>query len=258
MNGLRNPSWTVRLSFVLVCLILPAIAAPRAVAQQSPNASIFEVLVWRQAGAHLETFTGTGFFIAADGTALTASHVVYPVRTNRTYHIAAIVGREVYSATLRCASDLPGDPLKDERVEFSRDVAEIRVTANGADSVGDLTYRGVPFATAHHGPAPQFPFLKLAAPRQGDEVRAFGFGRLPASPMPYPWSASGIVERMVTFRDGTPGVVVRYSTPTEPGHSGSPVLNALGEVIGIHNWYSRTDTTLGTAVSSAALDPACP
>lgn len=112
--------------------------------------------------------------------------------------------------------------------------------------------------TAHRGPVPQFPFLKLAAPQDGDEVRAFGFGRLSTAPMPYPWSASGTVERTFTFHDGTTGVQVRYATPTEPGHSGSPVLNARGEVIGMHNWYSRTDPHLGFAVSSAALDPACP
>ena len=253
MNGWRSLC-------ALVCLTLLVVAAPgpRVAAQPSPNASVFQVLVWREAGRHLETVTGTGFFIAADGTALTASHVVYLVRTNRTYHIAAIIGKEVYSATLLCASDLPYDPTKDEQHEFSRDVAEIRVTVTGAVSVGDLTYRGVPFVTAHHGPLPQFPFLKLAAPQEGDEVRVFGFGRLSTAPMPYPWSAGGTVERTFTFHDGTPGVQVRYATPTEPGHSGSPVLNARGEVIGMHDWYSRTDPHLGVAVSSAALDPACP
>lgn len=248
------------LGLALAWLPLPTagIRATRVGAQPSPNASIFLVLVWRIAGRQLETFTGTGFFIAADGTALTASHVVYLARTNRTYHLAAIIGREVYSAVLVCASELTYDPTKNEQRDFSRDVAEIRVTANGADSVGDLTYRGAVFASAHRGPVPQFPFLKLAAPRESDEARTFGFGRLPTAPMPYPWSATGTVERMFTFHDGTPGLQVRYSTPTEPGHSGSPVLNARGEVIGMHNWHSDTDRHVGTAVSSAALDPACP
>jgi trypsin-like peptidase len=248
------------LGLALAWLPLPTagIRATHVGAQPSPNASIFLVLVWRIAGRQLETFGGTGFFIAADGTALTASHVVYETRTNRTYHIAAIIGKEVYTAALICASELAIDPTKDKKAEFSRDVAEIRVTANGADSIGDLTYRGAIFATAHRGPLPQFPFLKMAAPHEGDEARTFGFGRLRAAPMPYPWSATGTVEHTFTFDDGTPGLQVRYSTPTEPGHSGSPVLNARGEVIGMHNWHSDTDRHLGTAVSSAALDPACP
>lgn len=249
------------LRFWVAALVLLAVAAPAGIVegQSSPNASIFQVIAWREIGRQFESEAGTGFFIDSDGTALTASHVVYRARSSRTFHIAAIVGKEVYNATLICASELPGDPTKSDRTELSRDVAEIRLTANSADSPGDLTYRGVPYATAHHGPLPAFPFLRLAPPTdEGETVRTFGFGRMRTAPMPYPWSATGTIERKLTFRDGTPGLRIRYSTPTEPGHSGSPVLNALGKVIGMHNWHSESDPHLGTAISSAALDPACP
>jgi hypothetical protein len=225
----------------------------------SPGASVFLVVIWRQIGRQLEAGGGTGFFIAPDGTALTASHVVQRARTDRTYHIAAIIGREIYSAILVCASELPRDTGTIAGSEDdTRDVAEIRVMANGPGSLSDLTYGGRPYATAHRGPVPQFPFLTIAAPQDGEDVRAFGFGHLSAAPMPYPWSASGTVERIFVFRDGTQGVEVRYSIPTEPGHSGSPVLNARGEVIGMHVSHSTEDRHLGTAIGSAALNPACP
>jgi trypsin-like peptidase len=241
----------------LACLLAVSSSLPKVVAQSSPNAAVFQVLVWRITGRHLESLTGTGFFITADGTALTASHVVYDVKTNRTFHVSAIVGDQIYDAALVCASPLDADYLTGDKAEMVRDVAEIRIVPSGADSVGDLTYNGKPYVHQHHGPIPRFPFLQLAPPQEGDEARTFGFGHRSSSPIPYPWSATGTVEHLIALDDGTPGFDVRYSTPTEPGHSGSPVLNALGEVIGVHNWHSRKDPHLGTAVSSEALDPAC-
>lgn len=246
-------------SVALACVLAVSTALPNATAQGSPNAAVFQVLVWRESGRHLESVTGTGFFTAPDGTALTASHVVYDAVVNRTWHVAGIFGKEVYNAILICASRLSKDPsVVGDKAEIVRDVAEIRITNRSAESVPDLTYNGQLYVVAHHGPLPQFPFLRLARPQEGDEARTFGFGHRASSPIPYPWSATGTVEHLIALDDGTPGFDVRYSTPTEPGHSGSPVLNARGEVIGMHNWHSRKDPRLGTAVSSEALDPACP
>lgn len=246
-------------SFALACLLTVSNLVPKATAQGSPNAAVFQVLVWRDTGRHFESVRGTGFFIAADGTALTASHVVHDAVVNRAYHVAAIIGKEVYNAALICASRLSKDPRTvGDKGEMIRDVAEIRITNTAAESVPDLTYNGQLYVVAHHGSLPQFPFLRLARPQEGDEVRTYGFGRRASSPFPYPWSATGTVEHLIALEDGTPGLDVRYSTPTEPGHSGSPVLNARNEVIGMHNWHSSKDPHLGTAVSSEALDPACP
>lgn len=258
MNGQSYVRSRALILSTLIGLSALVFTAAAATAQSSPNASVFQVLVWRPDGRRLQTMWGTGFFIRPDGTALTASHVVYPVRHNRTFQLAAIIGKEVYGAVLVCASELAADPATNPDVAPSRDVAEIRVTASSANSLPDLTFNGAPFVSAHRGPLPEFPFLRLAAPQEGDDVRTFGFGRRPTAPIPYPWSASGTVERIITFHDGTPGFQVRYANPAEPGHSGSPVLNARSEVIGMHNWHSRQDPHLGIAVGSAALDPACP
>ncbi len=48
---------------------------------------------------------GTGFFISSDGTALTASHVVYPTAMHPDiYRLLAVVGKEFYDAAVVCST----------------------------------------------------------------------------------------------------------------------------------------------------------
>ncbi len=241
-------------------------AGPVGPVQAPPQRSVFIVAVMEravqgpyQSGYH-DVAYGTGFFIAPDGTAITSSHIVSPVRVDRiTYQLLAVVGREFYGATLVCASDLPYDPIKTTGpVRLSRDVAEIRLTPSPFP-FDQLGYGNTLYATAHRGPLPQFPPLTLAPdPSIGDDVRVLGFGHLKDAPVPYEWSATGTVTRTRYLPDNTRVFEVTMSREAEPGHSGSPVLNMSDQVVGLWNWTSRSDPKNGTAISSTALNPVCP
>jgi hypothetical protein len=88
-----------------------------------------------------------------------------------------------------------------------------------------------------------------------EHVRVVGFGHI--SPIPRVWTAIGIVNNLETAPDGTPILILKFSSPARPGNSGSPVLNDQSEVIGMWAWYSPTDPTDGAGISSTALTPAC-
>lgn len=133
-------------------------------AQQPPQRSVIVVVVMEHAmqGPRQSSYhgvsSGTGFFVASDGTAITSSHVVYPVRADSArYLLLAIVGKEFYGARLICASDLPYDPIKESSgITLSRDVAEIRLTSPSF-SFDQLEYGNTLYASAHHGPPPGVP-----------------------------------------------------------------------------------------------------
>ena len=246
--------------------LLAAAPGGSARAQEPPQRSVFVVAVMEHAfqGPHQYTYhgmaRGTGFFVTSDGTALTSSHLVYPVRTNPvTYQLLAVVGREFYGATLVCASDLPYDPVKQSTsVPVGRDIAKIRLTPSSFP-FDQLEYGGTQYAVAHQGPLPAFPALTLAAgPSVGDDVRVLGFGYLSEAPIPYEWSATGTVSRTGELRDGTQVFEVTMTREAEPGHSGSPVLNLKDQVAGLWNWGSVREPKRWMAISSPALDPACP
>jgi S1-C subfamily serine protease len=254
---------SMRLSGKAVCAALGLVVLlwpnGSSVAQESPSKSVFLLVMMMQEGRRFHSVsTGTGFFISSDGTALTNSHVVYQARGKaRLYSLLAIIGGEFYGANLVCAAELPVDPTRDERAVPSRDVAEIRLTPSRFP-FDELTYHGIAYARSHRGPLPAFPFLRLGTdPAVGDAVRVLGFGRMD-SPVPYEWSARGTVAALETARDGSPIFEMQFDRATLPGHSGSPVLNARDEVVGLDTWYRRTDTSWGGAIAASALEPACP
>jgi len=253
------------LAAAILGAILPLAPGESVKAQEAPQRSLVVVVVMEHVvqgpyqSGYYGVSRGTGFLIAPDGTAITSSHVVYRVRANPvTYQLLAIVGREFYGATLLCASDLPYDPIKQSTsIPPSRDVAEIRLTPS-TFPFDQLEYGRTLYASAHHGPLPTFPALTLAAePEVGDDVRILGFGYLRDAPVPYEWSAAGTVSHMQTLQDGTQIFEVWMAQEAEPGHSGSPVLNTSDQVVGLFNWISRDEPKMGSAISSAALNPVC-
>ena len=242
---------------VVGALILLFALLLQAPAQESPSKSVILLTTMEQSRS---VSYGTGFFIASDGTALTSSHVVYQVHTAPAkYQLLAIVNGEFFSATLICASDLPYDPTKvSDLPTMSRDVAEIRLRPSQFP-FQQYMINGRPYATAHRGPLPSFPALTLGEnPSLGDEIRVLGFGYLESTPIPYEWSASGTVKAVGAAGDGTAVFGILFARPAVPGHSGSPVLNAASEVVGIWNWFNRTETQRGVAIGVSALRPACP
>jgi len=216
-------------------------------AQLSPSKSVFQIVVmeYENQGPYRSAYhsvsSGTAFFISPDGTALTNSHAVYEVRAHRsTDQLLAIVGNEFFGAKLVCASALPQGPAKAQSrgAYVGRDVAEIRVTPARFD-FDQLTYRDIPYARAHTGPLQAFPALSLGPdPAVGDAVRILGFGHLADSPLPYEWSAKGTVGKTRVTSDKTPVFEIAFTRDTEPGHSGSPVLNPQDQVVGLFTWQS--------------------
>jgi V8-like Glu-specific endopeptidase len=227
-------------------------------AQQSPSASVFQLYVITGSyqgsqAVYYAVAQGTAFFISSDGTALTNSHVVYPVRTQpMTYQLIALVNKQFYGANLICSTELPEDPMKahPEGVLTSRDVAEIRLTAPQfpfSEFGANNTY----YAVAHVGALPEFPALELGA-----NPRVLGYGRVDSS-VPYAWSAQGTVSKTLSAADGTPLLAIRFGRGVEPGDSGAPVLNSLDQAVGILSWMDPADHTLGYGISRVALNPAC-
>lgn len=239
------------ISLVCVCILAAASVQAPTSGQESPSLSVFSVVAWPRYSASPKE-QGTAFFINRDGTALTNSHVVENVRVHpREYDLLAIWRGEFYGAALVCASG-----SRAGRGPLIRDVAEIRLIKPNF-SFTAITDHNIPYATAHRGELPEFPPLRFGAdPGVGQSVRALGFGNRTDTPIPYEWSAAGEVTRWVSLSDGIRAFEISFSQNAEPGHSGSPVLDAEGEVVGILTW-TLTSAHMDLAQSRAAFDPAC-
>ncbi len=251
---------------VLTWTLLPAQGQSPA---SDPGEAVFQVTIFDRHPApdgHYYAYEyGTGFFIASDGTALTASHILYrAVHDPGKYQIIAIVGKEFYDAAVVCVSKLPYDPLKADPnrsgVPITRDVAEIALAPSTMPEghreffYGTKSGEKILMAAAHIDPLPQFPFLTIGGYAQG-HVRIIGFGGI--SPIPYKWTVEGQVAKSGTGSDGTPVFDIQSRSPAVPGDSGAPVLNEENQVVGMWAWhyYDRPDT--GSAEGARALTPAC-
>lgn len=251
---------------LLAILALLSVAVPsgqdHVAAQQSPSNSVFLIWVVAQENLRYRVLRiGTGFFISPSGLALTAAHVIYPViEEPKKYELVAIVGRDFYGASLICATPLAADYLKGkaryDSDEPRRDIAEIQLKIPHLP-FDRLQYSGTPVALAHNGPLPEFLALKLSNDIEvGDTIRILGFGHQQNIYAPYQWSASGTVTRLGSAQDATPLVAFTFVRSAQPGNSGSPVLNAKDQVVGMYNWASPTRTE-GTAIASNALLNPC-
>jgi len=240
-------------ALALACLLAGRDAGAQSVAH--PEDATFILLTVTRDGH--PAALGTAFFVDADGTALTNSHVVYPVRQQpERYELLALVGREFYSATIVCANKLPYDPEKDKAV-FGRDIAEVKL---GPSRFPPTTYRlGGVERTAHLTGLPGFPALALGNdPSRGARVRIVGYGLIGFPPTPgLRWTATGTVDGVGAAPDGTPAFRVVSTNRPREGNSGSPVLNAAGHVVGMWTWDEDESLAYGVAIASSALRRPC-
>lgn len=242
-----------------VILIFASVRATPA-AQDDPARAVFMLETIQLDGTQYKSAGyGTAFFVGPDGTAITNSHVVYLAQHDPDhYRLLAIINKEFYSVTIACASRLTFPESQESRLE--RDVAEIKVipTAFPFDRWGYSFPTGehLTIATAHRGGLPAFPTLTVADRFvDGERIRVIGYGHI--SPIASRWVATGSINESGQASDGTEIFQIRFTNPTQPGNSGSPVLNDRDHVIGLATWYSGIDAALGVAQSNSVVQNPC-
>ncbi len=243
--------------FLLVALpvVLLRTAAIGAADDISP---VFQVVTYETAKVRLVS-AGTGFFVDPDGTALTASHVVaLAVAKPDAYSLLAIVGKELFTLSVVCATKI--DERFMQQALVTGDVARIKLVPfdKPFHAVGFTAPDGseVEIGHAHEGPMPTFSTLALSdsVPTEGDEVTVRGFGNISA--IPYEWTSTGRVDEKI---DQYHVFSIRSPSPPQPGNSGSPVLNAKGQVVGMLTWsVPEVDRTLTFAQTVFTLKRPCP
>ncbi len=230
-----------------------------------PGPAVFQLEVISRDGTGYKGLgTGTGFFIASDGAALTASHVVYRAHHDPEHiQLLAIVDKEFYSAEIVCASKLSHDPARPTPmggVPLERDVAEIRIVPStfpfATWGIIFKTGEQMTIATAHRDTVPEFPYLKIGGrPGIGDKIRVVGFGHI--SPIARKWTATGLISGKLRALDGTEIFSAEYTSRPQPGNSGSPILNDANQVVGLFPWASLTQSNLAHSISNSALEKPC-
>lgn len=246
------------LALALACVLAGSRAGAQSAA--SPDDATFMLLTVTQDGKQ-QFSLGTAFFVDADGTALTNSHVVYRARQDpERYRLMAIVGREFYGAAIVCASALKYDPrggpvLKEH--DIGLDLAEIKL-APSQFRFATFSFAGAE-RTAHLTGMPRFPALALGGnPSPGAAVRIVGYGLIGFPPTPGTrWTATGTVDEVGEVTDGTPAFRVVSTNRPREGNSGSPVLDAAGQVVGIWTWNDDDNLAYGVAIASSALKKPC-
>lgn len=260
-RGIRTRPLHLLLAGILAGLVACP-AAPRVEAQEYAAGSVIQLWIMKlevdgYRSRYRSETAGTAFLIGADGRAITNSHVVDLARTSpRTFKIIATVGNEFFSARIVCASALPA--RVGEHATIGRDVAAIQLVPPEIPAES-FSFAGIERWWPHQGPLPRFLALRFGtAPAVGDPVRVLGFGLRSGTILPYEWSATGKVGSLGQAQDGTAVFAIKFDREAEQGHSGSPVLNPQGEVVGMFTWMKPEDRTVGIAISRAALEPACP
>jgi hypothetical protein len=259
---------------ILIAIFLIGYALPLAKAQEPDAANaVFMVHITDRDPVFSDTTQDyrvrpyglcTAFFTSADGTAITNSHCgSWVIKDPKKYRMIAIVGNEWFDVQLICASHLPYDPTTHPKeVEFSKDVSEIKLIPSDAYGGKKATFyypikdlEMTPWATAHQGALPNFPFLVIDGHPQGN-VRVVGFGQIGA--IPEKWTAKGVVENSFRARDGTAAFGIEMDNGrAQPGDSGAPVLNDQNQVVGLWTWHDNTRSNMGYAQSNDVLKNSC-
>ncbi len=231
-----------------------------------PGPAVFQLeIVIREGTGYKGIGYGTGFFIASDGIALTASHVIYRAHEDPVNaQLLAIMDKEFYSAEIVCASKLSHDPMRPTPVggvPLERDVAQIKIVPSTFPfATWGMTFKTgehMTIATAHRAAVPEFPYLKIGGhPGIGDKIRVVGYGHI--SPIARKWMATGQISGKLRALDGTEIFSAEYTSRPQPGNSGSPVLNDANQVVGLFPWASLTQSNLAHSIGNSALEKPCP
>jgi len=177
--------------------------------------------------------TGTGFVIDGDGAAVTNSHVVSASLFNGWRMYGVFAGRGVaYDLSVECASPLKysGD-VKLDVGDLSRDVAVVRLHRMKAEYV-----QYMPGRWAARGDVALVPLsFESDDVRPGATLEVDGYGVRDRTPLSE-WTTVGSADDSVNLLDGTKVVAAVFSVRPTAGDSGAPVLDILGNVVGVWTW----------------------
>lgn len=247
-------------ALLLGVLCLGILAGPAHGVTAEPADAVFQ-LIAVDTRTNSGNPVGTAFFVSSSGTALTTSHVVSAqIHDPRSARLLAIVGTEFYAADVVCASPLPSGATA-AVVPFGRDIAELRVRSS------DFPFRTwdhhfatgavVSWAVAHAGPLPRFPVVPISGrPAIGTAVSVTEHEFV--GPLSQRRTVVGEVRQVRTAGDGTGIFQIEFASPLDPADSGSPVLNAQAQAIGLWTWGSADQPTVGWAQDGAVLTTPCP
>ena len=262
----------MRCGLFLMAMLFVGLAIPQPSGGQNSGAldAVFMLVSVKRTGdafhEHYQSVAiGTAFFVSGDGTAITNSHVVYLAQHDpNSYHLVAVVGKELYSVQTICASPVTEDPTKHspDGTPPTRDVAQVKVVPFNLPTMDTWGYKEgsnfVRTADVHRGPLPRFQALTVGdRPKVGDKVRIVGYGFQSILIHAQQWTADGTVASLGRLTDGTPAFLIESTLRPQKGNSGSPVLNEDDHVVGLWTWTLVSHADLSLAQANPAFDHPC-
>ena len=197
-----------------VARVAPAVITVQTERVQRNAASPFDVFFGGRPNEQVASGIGSGFIVREDGVIVTNAHVV--------------AGASKVSVALRDGTTYPATVVGEDELN---DLAVLRIDAKGLPTAPLGTSRGLMI---------------------GEWVIAIGnpYGFLLGNPEPS--VTAGVVSgvgRNLTGRGDGPGVyvdMIQTDASINPGNSGGPLINALGQVIGVNSSiYSPTGGSIG-------------
>ena len=195
---------------------------------------------------------GTAFLID-HVTAMTASHVLISAARPRAHLLAVTPDHHAYRARILCRAPLGYHDYAGTEVAFSKDVALVGIDWDAPERPASMErFIAVPGALP---PAIAPLHVSAAGPHPGDTVVIAGYGQQRRL-TPELLRATGVVSQLMTAKDGAAVFSARLLTSMNQGEAGAPVLNTMGEVVGLWAWQTTNSDDDGAAVAAPSLS--CP